>query len=108
MPAWRARERLRDIINGDEGTSFSLVHDWINRVEKADETNSTYILGLRQHTRIDLRLYSSRLDQLDREYTSYGPFMHLIARTLDLNTTLHSLLQLELMPRTVSFLLPRL
>jgi hypothetical protein len=42
MLAWRARERLRDMINGHEGTSFSLVHDWINRVEKADETNSTY------------------------------------------------------------------
>jgi hypothetical protein len=41
MPAWRARERLRKTIDGDEGTSFSLVPDWIDRVEKAD--NSTYI-----------------------------------------------------------------
>ena len=41
MPAWRARERLRDIINGDEGTSFSLILDWIERVKEAD--NSTYI-----------------------------------------------------------------
>ena len=43
MPAWRARERLRDTIDGDEGASFSLVPDWINRVKKADETNLTYI-----------------------------------------------------------------
>jgi hypothetical protein len=41
MPAWRARECLRDIIDGDEGASFSLIPDWIDRVKKAD--NSTYI-----------------------------------------------------------------
>ena len=41
MPAWRARERLRDTIDGDEGVSFSLIPDWIDRVKKAD--NSTYI-----------------------------------------------------------------
>ena len=41
MPAWRARERLRDIIDGDEGVSFSLIPDWIERVIDAD--NSTYI-----------------------------------------------------------------
>ena len=41
MPAWRARERLRDIIDGDEGISFSFIPDWINQVEKAD--SSTYI-----------------------------------------------------------------
>src|ERR1700710_1814468 len=41
MPAWRARERLRKTIDGDVGTTFSLVPDWIDRVEKAD--NSTYI-----------------------------------------------------------------
>jgi hypothetical protein len=41
MPAWRARERLRDIIDGDEGASFSLILDWIERVKNAD--NSTYI-----------------------------------------------------------------
>jgi hypothetical protein len=41
MPAWRARERLRDIIDGDEGVSFSLIPDWINRVKKVDD--STYI-----------------------------------------------------------------
>jgi hypothetical protein len=41
MPAWRARERLRDIIDGDEGASFSLIPDWIDRVKKAD--SSTYI-----------------------------------------------------------------
>ena len=41
MPAWRARERLRDTIDGNEGVSFSLIPDWIDRVKKAD--NSTYI-----------------------------------------------------------------
>jgi hypothetical protein len=41
MPAWRARERFRDIIDGDEGASFSLIPDWIDRLKMAD--NSTYI-----------------------------------------------------------------
>ena len=34
--AWRARELLRDTIDGDEGASFSLIPDWIDQVEKAD------------------------------------------------------------------------
>jgi hypothetical protein len=41
MLAWRARERLRDTADGDEGASFSLISDWIDRVKKADD--STYI-----------------------------------------------------------------
>ena len=49
MPAWRAREFLRDIIDGDEGTSFSLLPDWIDQVKKADQTNSTYIRLKRTH-----------------------------------------------------------
>jgi hypothetical protein len=40
MPAWRG-ERLRDTIDGDEGVSFSLIADWIDRIKKAD--NLTYI-----------------------------------------------------------------
>ena len=39
MPAWRARERLRDIIDRDKGASFSFIPDWIDRVKTAD--NST-------------------------------------------------------------------
>jgi len=27
QPAWRARERPRDILDGDEGASFSLIPD---------------------------------------------------------------------------------
>jgi hypothetical protein len=49
MPAWRARERLRDIIDGDEGASFSLILDWIERVKEAD--NSTYIRLKTTHER---------------------------------------------------------
>jgi hypothetical protein len=41
MPAWRARELLRDTIDGDEGASFSLILDWIERVKSVDD--STYI-----------------------------------------------------------------
>jgi hypothetical protein len=41
QPAWRARERLRDQVNGDESIAFSLIPVWINRVKTAD--NSTYI-----------------------------------------------------------------
>jgi hypothetical protein len=105
MPAWRARERLRDTIDGDEGVSFSLIPDWIDRVKKAD--NSTYI-QLKTTPENQFEAYLLCLDQLDHEYTFYGPFMHLMVRILDLNTTLHSLLQLELMPKTVCFLLPGL
>jgi hypothetical protein len=43
MPAWRAREHLRHTIDGNEGVNFSFIPDWIDRVEKADTTNSTYI-----------------------------------------------------------------
>ena len=41
MPAWRARERLQDIIDGDKGASFSFIPNWIDQVKTAD--NSTYI-----------------------------------------------------------------
>ena len=41
MPAWRAIERLRGIIDSDEGTSFSLFPDWIDQIKKADKR--TYI-----------------------------------------------------------------
>ena len=38
MPAWRARERLRDQIDGNEGTSFQLIPDWVDRILKSDNT----------------------------------------------------------------------
>jgi hypothetical protein len=41
MPAYRAREYLRRTIDRNEGTSYSFIPDWIDRVEKADER--TYI-----------------------------------------------------------------
>ena len=41
--AWRARECLRHTINRNEGVSFSLIPDWIDRVKKADRDNLTYI-----------------------------------------------------------------
>ena len=43
MPAWRAREYLRHTIDRNEGVSFSLIPDWIDRVKKADRDNLTYI-----------------------------------------------------------------
>jgi hypothetical protein len=60
MPAWRARERLRDIIDGDEGASFSLIPDWIDRVEKAD--NSTYI-----------QLRTTHVNQFEAIFIMLGP-----------------------------------
>jgi hypothetical protein len=41
MLVYRAREYLRRTIDGNEGTSYSFIPDWIDRVEKADER--TYI-----------------------------------------------------------------
>ena len=39
-PAWRARERLQDQIDSNEGVSFQLIPDWVNRVLKSDDTGS--------------------------------------------------------------------
>ena len=37
MPAWRARERLRDTLDGDEGASFNLIPAWINRLQEVED-----------------------------------------------------------------------
>jgi hypothetical protein len=42
MPAWRAREQLRDTLDGDEGTSFNLIPAWLSRLEE-DNTTTPYI-----------------------------------------------------------------
>jgi hypothetical protein len=76
MPAWRVRERLRDIIDRDEGVSFSLILNWIERVKEAD--NSTYIRLKTTHERrfeaifIMLRLIRSRIHLLRPFYTLDG------------------------------------
>jgi hypothetical protein len=41
MPAWRARERLRNILDGDEGENFKLIPAWIARISE-DSTTSIY------------------------------------------------------------------
>jgi hypothetical protein len=53
MPAWRARERLRDIIDGDEGASFSLIPDWILQITNADSTEMTYTYLQTSNTRFE-------------------------------------------------------
>jgi hypothetical protein len=62
MAAWRAREHLRVIIDGDEGTSFSFIPDWIDRVEKADPDNLTYI-----------RLKTTHQDRFEALFVMLGP-----------------------------------
>jgi MULE transposase domain/SWIM zinc finger len=42
MPAWRARERVRDIHDGDEGASFQLIEAWATQIIEND-TTGTYI-----------------------------------------------------------------
>jgi hypothetical protein len=42
MPAWRARERLNNILDRDKGASFGLIPAWKARVEEDDDTG-TYI-----------------------------------------------------------------
>lgn len=44
MSAWRARERLHDVIYGNEGKSFNLIPGWLSRVEDADDANGYYWL----------------------------------------------------------------
>ena len=63
MPAWRARERLRNTIDGDEGVSFSLIPDWIDRVKEADNSTSIQLKNSKRHTIIGLRLYLLCSDQ---------------------------------------------
>jgi MULE transposase domain len=41
-PAWRAREHLRNILDGDEGSSFGLILDWCRRIMD-DSTTEPYI-----------------------------------------------------------------
>jgi hypothetical protein len=41
-PAWRAREHHRNMLDGDEGSSFSLIPDWCKRVT-GDGTTGPYI-----------------------------------------------------------------
>jgi hypothetical protein len=41
MSAWRARECLRDILDGDEGASFKLIPPWIDRISQ-DTTAGIY------------------------------------------------------------------
>jgi hypothetical protein len=53
MPAWRARERLRDMIDGDEGASFSLIPDWILQITNADSTKMTYTYLQTSNTRFE-------------------------------------------------------
>lgn len=40
-PAWRARERLRDIIDSDEGVSFSFIPDWIQQVGQSSSDEAS-------------------------------------------------------------------
>ena len=42
MPAWRARERFLDMLNGDEGASFNLILAWIDKVEGLDDTTTLF------------------------------------------------------------------
>jgi hypothetical protein len=42
LPAWGARERLRNILDGDEGSSFGLILDWCERI-MSDSTTDPYI-----------------------------------------------------------------
>ena len=43
-PAWRARERLRNILDGDEGASFGLIPDWGRRILD-NSTTSPYLIS---------------------------------------------------------------
>jgi hypothetical protein len=42
MPAWRARERLRNTLDGDKGASFNLNLAWLTRIEE-DETSGSWL-----------------------------------------------------------------
>jgi hypothetical protein len=43
-PAWRARERLRNILDEDEGASFGLIPDWGKRILD-NSTISPYLIS---------------------------------------------------------------
>jgi hypothetical protein len=53
MPAWRARERLRDILDGDEGASFSLIPSWVSRVVEADPLDTFVDIEVSDNNRFE-------------------------------------------------------
>jgi hypothetical protein len=46
-PAWRARERLRNTLDGDEGASFNLIPAWILRLKEDDTAGSPSYIELK-------------------------------------------------------------
>ena len=48
ISAWRARERLHDIIHGNEGTSFNLIPAWLSHIKavEADTANRYFYLEI--------------------------------------------------------------
>jgi hypothetical protein len=76
MSDWRVRERIRDTISGNEGASFSLISNWIDRVQRADD--STYIrLKTTYENRFEaifimLGSIRSRIHLLRPSYAFYG------------------------------------
>jgi hypothetical protein len=101
MPAWRARERVRDIYDGDEGASFQLIEVWATQIIEND-TTGPYI-ALKRYLKEALKLYLLCLDQLDQDLRLHDLSMPLIL-ILDHNTALHFLLLLELMLKIIFFL----
>jgi hypothetical protein len=74
MLAWRARERVRDIHDGDKGASFQLIEAWATQIIEND-TTGTYIAletlskGRFKALFVMLRSIRSRLKTLRPFYT---------------------------------------
>jgi hypothetical protein len=76
-PAWRARERVWDTLDGDEGSSFSLILDWCKRIINNSTTNPYIVTKLSDNVRFEalfvtIREIRTSLPTLRPFYALYG------------------------------------
>ena len=82
IPAWRVGESLRNTIDKDEGSSFSLIPAWVDHIEKSNLTEMTYAY---------IQQYSRRFEAV---FVCFGPIIATLYTlrpfyTLDSTNTLY-------------------
>jgi hypothetical protein len=103
MPAWRARERFLDMLNGDEGASFNLIPAWIDKVEGLDDTTTPFFfVEMADSGRFEAIFVM--LGPIRATLNTLRPFYALMEHILDHDITLPFLLPLGSMQRIVSSL----
>jgi hypothetical protein len=101
MSAWRARERLHDVIHGNEGASFNLIPDWLLRVETAEADTANGYLHLEITDTRRFEALFMMFGAVRATLSCLRPFYALEVHILDHDTTLRFYLRLELMLKIV-------